>query len=287
MTTDRFMVSNEPMLGDIGPPEEFADAHTFAREQRMKRFKRAVFVWIGRIVLLAGALYGWHALVSTGVADPFFVGDPQKVGDALWSSLSTPEFWHDLRVTCEETLVGFAIGAALGLLIGFALALWPYVDAVVSPYLLTLNATPRVAFAPLFILWFGIGSESKIWFSVSVVVFIVLAGTEAGIKSADSELMRMAEAHGAGWRARFIKVVLPGAVPSIFASFRLGTTYSLLAVVFGEMTAAEAGLGQKISLYSGQYKIDHVLAVVIVLALLGTVLGIASSSVERRLLRWQ
>lgn len=149
------------------------------------------------------------------------------------------------------------------------------------------NALPRVALAPMFVLWFGIGMTSKVLLAFSLVFFIVVINTEAGVRSVDSDLSMMARVMGASERQRFMKVLMPGSIPSIFAGLRIGAIYSLLGVVVGEMIASKQGLGQQIMEYSYAFQPAGVFGVLFYLALIALSLNGLMSVIERRLMRWK
>lgn len=264
-----------------------AHRQAFLRRKRNERMRHIAMVWAVRIALTVSALWVWEALAEAKVIDPFFFSRPSVIGNFLEEFFVTGEIWVHFIATMQATLSGFALGALLAIPFGLILARFPVVDEVLAPFLAGLNALPRVALAPIFMLWFGIGLASKIVLVFSLVFFIVLINTQAGVKSADEELLRMAKVMGATPRQRFLKVVLPGAVPSIFAGLRLGVIYALLGSVVGEMVAAQAGLGQQVSLYSGTYRTGGVLAVLLVLSLIGIGMNALTLFLERRLLSWQ
>jgi NitT/TauT family transport system permease protein len=179
------------------------------------------------------------------------------------------------------------VGSALGIAAGLALAAWPVVDEVVDPIVTALNSIPRVALAPLFILWFGIGIESKAFAGFSLVFFILLITTRAGLKNADPDLLTIARTLCSTRLQTFLKVVVPISVPSIFSGLQLAVIYSLLGVVVAEMIASQAGLGVIVSQYAQTFAINDTFAVLIVLGILSWLLATAVRVVESRVLRWQ
>lgn len=252
-----------------------------------KDSKRTVLVWVLRISVFVVFIGLWSIAVIQGWLDIFYVSAPNLIWDALVNYFTSGAVWAHGLVTLQATFAGFAVGAGLGIGVGMLFALVPLLDSVFSPYLNAFNAMPRVALAPLFILWFGIGITSKIWFSVSLVFFIVLINTQAGIKGVDRELTTTAASMGATKQQIFLKVILPGSIPTIFAGLRLGLVYALLGVVFGEMLASAAGLGQQITAFAGRYDMSGVMATLIILAAISLTLNYVLALVEKRLLRWQ
>lgn len=259
----------------------------YLKRVRQDAMRDKFIVWVFRIglgVLLLGA---WEYAADAGWIDTFFFSKPTDVWVFVRDMFLDGSVWRHISATLQSTLIGFFLAVATAIPFGLLLARFPLLDRIFAPYLAALNALPRVALAPIFILWFGVGIESKIALVWSLVFFIILINTEAGVKSADRELLRLSQVMGATQRQIFLKIVLPGAVPSIFAGIRLGVIYALLGTVVGEMVAAEAGLGQMVSLFSGTYRTGGVLAILLILSLLGVAMNGAMLLLEKRLLRWQ
>lgn len=266
--------------GELGP-------RTSSRPRR-RRDVRAWLVLRAWQVATLLALLGLWMLVSTyELLDPVISRTPSQVVAYLVEAWGTGELQHNTLATMQAVLLAFVIASAVGIVVGVGLGLMPRVEAVLTPFLDAANAMPRIALAPVFIVWLGIGIEAKVALAFSVVVFIVLANALAGVRSADAEILRMSTVFGISKLQMFTKVLLPVAVPSIFAGLRLGLVYSLLGVVGSEIIASQEGLGQLIAFYSGQYKLEAVYGILLVLAAVAAVLNLAMVVVERRLLRWQ
>lgn len=270
------------------PPEEVerAAAQVAADYRRRERRRQAV-IWTVRIMLLVAVLAIWEWLVRSGVAKALFFSQPTQIATFLAQVLRSGEVTNHTVVTIVETIWGFVIGSVAGILSGLILARFSALDAIFDPFLNVLNALPRVALAPLFILWFGIGQPSKVALAVSLVYFILVINTRAGVKTVPEEYVIIARSLGAGERELFSKVILPGAIPAIFAGLRLAAVYSLLGVVVGEMIAAKAGLGQQLTYYSGTFNTAGVFGVLLILAIIAAVLNAGMVLAESRLLRWQ
>lgn len=156
-----------------------------------------------------------------------------------------------------------------------------------DPYLSVLNATLRIALAPLFLLWFGLGLGSKVAVGTSLSFFIVLASTVAGIRGVNQDHLILSRSLGARPFQLFCKVTLPSAVPVIFSGLRLGLIYSMLGVIGSELIAAEHGLGQTLSYLQSTFNMNGVMGVLAVLALLGMLVTRGMSLLEKKMLRWQ
>lgn len=257
------------------------------RASRKAARGKMALIWALRFTIPLLLIVAWQLAADKGLIDVFFFSKPSAVAESFWDMASNGTLWEASAATLLNTVYGFLVGGIFGIGAGILLAHFPTLNAVVDPMLAALNALPRVALAPMFILWFGIGPLSKVFLAASLVFFIVLINTHAGVKQADEELVRMAKVMGGTPRQRFFKVVLPSAVPSIFAGLRLGFVYSLLGVIVGEMLAAKTGLGQLVSLYAGTYRTAGVLATLIALAVIGLLLNELTNRIESWLLRWQ
>lgn len=240
-------------------------------------------VAFGRLLLFLLACLGWWGAVELGLASRFFVSDPVSIGRFLWENFSK-EVWPHMLETLLATLLAFAMSAVFGIGFGLLLTETPVLKRLLDPFLTALNSLPRIALAPIFILWFGIGLASKIALAVSLGFFIVLAATVAGIKNIDPTLIRLSRSLGCSPWQQFRKVTLPWAVPSVFAGLKLALVYSFLGVVTSEMIASRVGLGQLIMYYSGVLRMDAVLGILTVLACCSVILTVVADAVESALL---
>jgi NitT/TauT family transport system permease protein len=234
------------------------------------------------------ALGVWEYAAQSGWLDPTFFGRPSGIARYLWRNLLTsPALLHDLAWTVAGTLCAFGLGSAAAVLVGLLFAAAPRLERVLEPYLSTLNAMPRIALAPLFILWFGLGIGSKIAVGASLTFFIVLSSTVAGIRSVNPDHATLCRTLGATPTQRFVLVTMPGAVPVVFSGLRLGLIYALLGVIAAEFIAAEHGVGQTLAYLGATFNMNGVMGVLVVLALLATAVTRGLSALERRLLHWQ
>ncbi|MBF9235500.1 ABC transporter permease [Microvirga alba] len=263
-----------------------ADAVT-ASQAESKKASTSLLVWTLRLGFLVALLAVWHYAVQWGYVPEFYISTPTKTALFLWKYIAGGEIFVDASYTIYETLMGFSIGSVAGIVSGLLLARFTTADRVLSPFLSGFNALPRVALAPLFILWFGIGTESKIVLAFSLVFFITLVNTNAGARATDSDIMMMARAMGATSRQTYLKVVLPYAIPSIFAGLRLAAVYALLGAVVGEMLAAQHGWGRQITYYSQTFEVAGVFGLLVVLATFSIGLNYLMVLAEQRLLRWK
>lgn len=239
----------------------------------------------GLLMLLLGL---WEYAVHAGWIDPTFFGQPSGIARFLWSNLvESPKLWVELGWTLLGTGTSFVLGSVAAMLTGLLFVSMPRVERFADPYLTAINAMPRIALAPLFILWFGLGVASKVAIGFSLVFFIVLSSTVAGMRGLNQDHVTLTRTLGASPAQMFFLVTLPGAVPVIFSGLRLGLIYAMLGVVGGEIIAAEHGLGQTLAYLGSTFNMNGVMGVLLVLSLLGMAVTRSMTLVEKRLLRWQ
>ena len=258
-----------------------------ARARRVRWASRVSTVWACRVALVASALVLWQIAANRRWIDPFFISSPADVGAFLAEVIAERSFWADVLLTLQETLLGFAAAGVVGILAAFLLAQSRLLEDVLDPILSFLNSLPRVAFAPLFVAFFGLGMLSKVILAFSLCFFIVLNGTLTGLANVDPDMDLLTRQLGASRTQRFVKLLVPNALPNIFAALRLSLIYGFLAVVVGEMIGANSGLGQQIALYSGLLRTDAVFGLLLVLGVIATLSVEILRLIERRLLRWQ
>ena len=230
----------------------------------------------------------WEYAMRQAWLPATFFGQPSEIAAFLWNGFVVGrKLWVELGYTVAGTLISFVLGSVLALALGMVFVMAPKFERAVDPYLTVMNAMPRLALTPLFLLWFGLGIGSKIAVGTSLAFFIVLANTVAGIRGVSQDLIILSRALGATPRQIFFKVTLPSAVPVIFSGLRLALIYSMLGVVGAELIAAEHGLGQTLAYLQATFNMNGVMALLAVLAALGTVVTLGMSHLERQLLRWQ
>jgi NitT/TauT family transport system permease protein len=255
---------------------------------RRGRLRHRVRVVAGQLALGLVFLAIWEAAVRLRLADPFIFGQPTKVfAFLLLEAIPGKELWVDTAFTMMATALAFVFGSLLGIACGLLLVEFRRAGDLFRPYITLLNSLPRVALAPLFIVWFGLGLTSKVVLGVSLVFFILLLNTMAGALAVDQDLVRLCRSLGASRWTIFRKITLPASAPSIFAGLKLGLVYSLLGVVVGEMIGAVHGLGMRVVLYSNLFEMNKVFALLLFLALLTTMLAQLMHALESYLLRWR
>ena len=242
----------------------------------------------GHALFIVAFIAVWEYASRQGMLDATFFGRPSGIVVYLWNGFVVERnLWNDLFYTILAATIAFWAGSIAAVLVGLVFAMLPRVHKACEPYLTLLNAMPRIALAPLFLLWFGLGIGSKIAVAISLTFFIVLSSTVAGIRGVNSDHLVLSRALGAKPSQIFFKVTLPSAVPIIFSGLRLGLVYALLGVVAAELLAAEHGLGQVLAYLQSTFDMNGVMALLFLLALLGLSITFIMNWIERKLLVWQ
>jgi NitT/TauT family transport system permease protein len=251
---------------------------------RRMRFFRG----IAHAAFLTLFLGTWEWAVQQGFLNRTFYGQPSSIALFLWENfIITGKLWAELGWSLAATFAAFALASAAAVSLGLLFVMFPSLEEFTEPYLSAVNAMPRIALAPLFLLWFGLGIGSKIALGFSLAFFIVLSSTVAGIRGVNSDHVTLTRTLGAKGSQMFFFITLPSAVPVIFSGLRLGLIYALLGVIGGEIIAAENGLGQVLAYLAATFNMNGVMGLLLVLALLGLGVTWAMTKVERYLLRWQ
>jgi NitT/TauT family transport system permease protein len=239
----------------------------------------------GQALLLALILGGW-AWASGRIVDRLFLSDPVSVARAFWTILLKGTLWYHLRFTLTETLLGYLIGASLGLAGAIVVAMIPAGELIVRPFVLLAWATPKIALAPLMIIWFGIGMLPKVFLAATFVFFVVFLSTLAGVATVSPQLVAAVRVMGAAPLAVFRKVALPSALPFIVTALRLTIPAALIGAIIGEFISSNRGVGYLINAASSRYATAEVFAGIGSLLVLVLCMNAGLSLLERSWFRW-
>jgi NitT/TauT family transport system permease protein len=217
----------------------------------------------------------------------YWVGSPWGVVTRLGSGVWSGEILHHASYTVAEAIAGFLVGAIPAAALPFALRRLPIVTAILDPFMVGGYGAPKLALAPLFILWFGIGIESKIALVAITVFFIVYFAALGGIRALDAKLVQMAQVMGANERDVARHIIFPGAVPHIFTGFRIAMPYAIGGAVIAELISANRGLGYLIQLSAMNFDTTGVFVALVATTCIVFLGNWSVNVMERRLLRWR
>lgn len=248
--------------------------------------RERLFVAGLQIALLVAFLLLW-TWASGRVVQQLFVSTPLRVAAALWRLTINGEIWYHVRFTLMEALMGYALGASAALAAAVGVSLVPHAQQILHPFLVAVYGVPKIAIAPLIIMWFGLGILPKVMLAALFVFFVVFLNTVTGIQGVSRELVGVAAVMGARpWR-RMLAIVLPSAVPYILVALRVTIPAAMIGAVVGEFISSNRGLGYLINAASSRYDTSAVFAGIFSLLLVVVAMNGAVGWLERRLLRWR
>jgi NitT/TauT family transport system permease protein len=255
---------------------------TAARPDKPSRGER---LW--QVGILLASLGIWQVISHTSLLGPILNATPAQVWDAFYAMAKDGDLWTGLQASMSAVLLAFALSVVIGAPVGIGLALLPKVERVVSPFIDALNATPRVILAPVFIVAFGIGTSAKVAVGFSLCIFIMIVNARSGVRAVDEDVILLANSLGAKKREIFAKILMPAALPGVFAGMRLSLIFAIFGVVASELISSTSGLGYLAAKFSNEFDMSSVYAVIFVIMIIGSALNALMRVAERRLMRWR
>jgi len=248
---------------------------------RGRRIQRIAQVLVGVIFLAC-----WE-LAAGPLIDPFFVSEPSAVFAKLRDWVIRGELFAHLGITLYATVLGFVIGSVTGFATGFVFGRYEGIGAIFDPYITAIYCLPKIALAPLFIMWFGIGIESKIAMAAVIVFFLVFLNTYSGVRDVNPIHIHGARIMGAGEWQLLINVIAPSAAAWVLTGLKVSVPYALIGAVVGEFMSSNRGMGFMIAQSSAMFDTAGVFAGLVVLALVGGIINEGLKRLERHVLRWR
>jgi NitT/TauT family transport system permease protein len=273
------------VAGELLPPDA---APPVGRTRLLLRTRPELVLAPVLLVVIIGV---WEWGVPYFEVPSYVLPTPSAIAVALWRGLDAGPFerggyWLHTGVTVSEVLIGFFIGSAAGLLLGTVISQFRILEATLRLYLIAIQSLPKIALAPIIVLWFGFGLTSKVVVICLLTFFPLLVNSMAGFKAVDVERLELMRALGASQWQIFWKVRLPSALPYIFAGLDMAAVFAVVGAVVGEFVGAQRGLGTLILAMNAQMDIAGTFSVFIILALVGVVLHKTLRVIERRVLFW-
>ena len=239
-----------------------------------------------RLLLLIASLAVWEAAVRVWRVPAFILPPPSEIGAALYRGAVSGIYVHHLWITLAETLLGFALGSVVAFVLGTALAGSRRTEYFLYPYIVMFQSMPKVALAPLVVVWFGLGLTSKVVSAALIAFFPLLVNTILGLRSADEDRVDLMRSLAASELQIFWMLRLPSALPFVMAGLEVAMVFSLVGAIVAEFVGAEAGLGMLIQSRNFSMDVAGEFAILFILALLGLVLNAILVSIRRRVLFW-
>ena len=264
---------------DVAPPAKGKTAASKIPESVVR---------IGLQLLMIFIVLGiWEGGVRLGWISAFLFGSPVGIAQYTGKSIIDGSLLYDTSVTVFEATLGFVIGTLVGSLLGLSLWYSPFIARTVEPIVVAFNSVPKIAFAPIIILWFGTGLTSKVALAISLTAIVALIAAYQAAKDADPDLQGLMVTLGANKHQIFYNVIVPSSLPAIVATFRINVGFGLVGAVVGEFISSQRGLGHLIFTASSLYDLNTVWVGLFTLMAVGFVLYFVIDWVERRLLPWK
>jgi len=239
-----------------------SDRQAYLRAIRHKKY----LVWIARAVLLVSFFALWELAARMEWIDPFILSSPSRVWKTLVELTVSGELWRHVGTSCLETAVGFLLGTMAGALIAVALWLSPTFYRILDPYLVVLNSLPKTALGPVFIVWMGAGPGAIIAMTLAISLVVTVLEIHNGFCSTDPGIIRLMQSFGATRGQTLVKAVIPANFTTMMSALKVNVGLSWVGVIMGEFLVSRAGLGYLIVYGSQVFKMDLVMATVLLLA---------------------
>ena len=238
------------------------------------------------VLLFCASVALWEATVRVLDVPAFIVPPPSKVVVALWRGFASGLYLKHLYYTVLETILGFLLGSALGFFLGTAVATNRYVEYFLYPYIVMFQSLPKIALAPLIVIWFGIGLSSKVINAALVAFFPLLVNTMVGLRSVDEDRVSLLRSLAATDRQIFWMLRLPNALPFVMAGLDVAMIFALIGAIVGEFVGAQSGLGMLIQSMNFTMDVSGQFSILLILSVIGLILNRCILLIRRRVLFW-
>lgn len=229
----------------------------------------------------------WEIASNTGIVDPVLVPAPTDIIDATRRLGNTYFFWDAVWVTAQEALLGFFFGVLAAYLIGTAIGLFPAVRRAIFPLVVAIEIVPRIALAPVFLSWFGLGMASKVAMAAGICFFPVLINVVLGLENVNKDAQNLLRSLGASKWETYTKLLLPASLPEIFASLKVAITFALTGAIVAEYVGANEGLAVLLKTFFFQLLTAEGFAVILSLSVMGLVFYWLTMLLESRIVYWR
>lgn len=229
----------------------------------------------------------WKLYIAIFNVPEYLLPQPEALLKNLIELLTTGGMGYHIYITLKEVFIGVIAGVLSGLVLGYIVAKSRYIEKLIMPFVLIVQTAPKISLAPLFILWFGLGLESKIALVILVVLFPVMVNEVVAIRSIDKNMFNLMKILNGTPFQRFYYIELPYSLEAILSGIKVAVTQAITGAVIGEMIGAKAGLGYLLILGNETYDIKLVLSSIFMLSIIGLILYVAAEKIEKRALSWK
>jgi ABC-type nitrate/sulfonate/bicarbonate transport system permease component len=251
--------------------------------QRVRRLRAATLA-VGLVVIVVAA---WQLSVSLGWVNRIYTSEPSTIAVAAWHFIPSSAGLQDMATSGEELVIGFGLSIVVGVVLGLLMGRYVLLEEATSLGLNIFYSLPLLALAPILVLWFGIGIESKIVVVFLASLFPILVSTLTGVKNVDSSLKDMARSYRANDIQMWLTVLLPASLPSILSGIRIGMAGALVGVVVGEFISSSSGIGFLISQSANNFNITDMFVGLLILAVVSLILTVILRRLDSHFSKWR
>ena len=256
----------------------------------VKLFKKRVIInkiciHLLQIILLFGVAFAWEVLSRKGILNEFLFSKPSDIFKLLKQYIENGEILKHLKISIYETILGLIIGTGCGLLIAILLWANKFIAKVMDPFLVVLNALPKTALAPIFIIWAGTGVKGIVVVAISISLIVTILSAYSYFNNVSEEKIKMLKSFGANKFQILTKLVLPGNIGNIMGIIKINIGMSWIGVIVGEFIVSRAGIGYLLTYGSQIFRLDLVMMSVVVLAIVAYLMYIVTSFIEKQILK--
>lgn len=274
----------------LGAPPESAHGPTAGTAPRARFWRLASPIGrrgLSRILAGVAFIGVWELGARVGVIDPFFFSSPWRIADTLAKQFASGAMYKHLGATFQEALWGLILGFIAGAVLAWLATRSEAISDILEPVLLLLNSVPRIVLAPIFVMWLGIGIQSKIAVAFFLVFVVLFFAVYAGIREVDYSLVERIIVLGGSWRDLLVEVYVPSVLSWVFASLRVAVGFAFTGAIVGEFVGSSAGLGYLMNFAQGSQNASLMMATVVVIMVFIALLFAVLERVEHRLMAWK
>lgn len=248
----------------------------------IKKIKRRnQLIIFTRILILVLFILQWEITARLKIVDPFLVSQPSKIINVMFKLLNEGQLLRHIYITCLETIIGFVVGTLIGTLIAIILWWSDFLNKVLEPYLVVLNALPKIALGPILIFWIGNGQPAIIIIALTISLIVTILSVLAGFNEVDEDKIKLVKTLGANRFQILQYVVLPSSIPNIISTLKINVGLSWVGVIVGEFLVAKEGLGFLI-VFGGQVaQLDMVMLSIIILSIIAYLMYAIVTKIEK------
>lgn len=252
----------------------------------MRRDRMKLLPWVVTPLLVVTIVTVWHIVVTTGDVNPLVFPPPAEVGTALVELLRDPGMWAAARITVTEVVLGFLIAVLSGLVVGVVLGKLPWLEVSVRPLIVIFQVSPKVAFVPLFVIWFGFGITSKIVLATILAFFPIMLNVLLGVRSVEQGQREVMRSLNANRGQTFTQLELRSLLPYLFAGMEVGIVLATIGAIVAEYLGGNDGLGNMVVSAMNALDAAQTFALILVLSLMGLALFLIVNELKRFAIPW-